>query len=114
QQVKLRTFGSTIECLNSNQDIVLRGLRVLDKDVEVAILVEDAGVDEFKFQRAFSPLPVFFRQSGVGVGGLGIFVEIFHVGVSRRRVEIKVIFLDIFAVVALDRKSTRLNSSHVS
>src|SRR5262245_5434488 len=44
---------------------------------------------------------VGFDEVSVRVGRLGIFVEILHVRVGRRRVEVEVVFLHILAVVRL-------------
>src|SRR5262249_60753258 len=46
-------------------------------------------------------LPIFLHELTVREGGLGIFVEILHVGVSGGRVEVEVIFFDVLPMVAL-------------
>ena len=58
-------------------------------------------VKEFKFRLVFSAMAVFLYQVCVGELGLWIFVQVLHVGMRRRRVEIEVIFLDVFPVIAL-------------
>src|SRR5215472_8616295 len=45
-------------------------------------------------------MPVGLRQIAIGVFTLGIFVQVLHVRVGRRAVDVEVIFLDVFAVVA--------------
>src|SRR6202041_1342152 len=49
---------------------------------------------------------VFLHQFRVRKLRLGIFVEILHVGVRRRTVEIEEIFLHVLAVVALIARQT--------
>src|SRR5919197_2802517 len=46
-------------------------------------------------------LTIFLHELTVGEGGLGAFVEILHVGVGRGRVEVEVIFLNVFPMVTL-------------
>jgi plasmid stabilization system protein ParE len=84
----------------AHQDVVGTVLRVLDEDIEVAALVEDAGVAELELGLGFpgggSPRPGGRRGSR-----LRILVERLHVGVRRRGVEVEVELLDVLAVVAL-------------
>jgi hypothetical protein len=46
-------------------------------------------------------LAICLDELTVGEGGLGIFVEILHGGVRGGRVEVEVIFLDVFPMIAL-------------
>src|SRR5919197_5737606 len=46
-------------------------------------------------------LTIFLHELTVGEGGLGVFVEILHVGVGRGRVEVEVIFLNVLSMVTL-------------
>jgi hypothetical protein len=48
----------------------------------------------------FSAAAIFFHELSVRESGLRIFVEKLHVGMRRRRIQIKVIFLHVFAVIA--------------
>src|SRR5690349_13429407 len=50
QEVKRRRLGSAIGRFDANADIFRRGLRILDDNVEIAIVVEDAGVDQLVLQ----------------------------------------------------------------
>ena len=49
---------------------------------------------------AFAAPAVFFNQPPVGKFRLRVLVEEFHVGVGRRRVEIKIILFNVLAVVS--------------
>jgi len=63
--------------------------------------IKDAGVEELILHLvAVAPL-VRFHQVSVGIGSLGILVEILHVRVRRRAVEIEVVLLHVLAVVRL-------------
>jgi hypothetical protein len=84
----------------ADQEIVRRGLRVLDEDVEVPVLVEDAGVDELELSVELSAAAVFLHQAHVGIFGLRVFVQRAHPRVSRRGVEVVVTLFHVLAVVA--------------
>ena len=83
------------------------GLGVFDHDIEVAILVEDARVEQLEF----GPLPPWRRFSSIsrpiGKLVLRILVEELHVGMGRGVVEVEVVLLDVLAVVALDGRERR-------
>ena len=70
-------------------------------DVEVAVLVEDAGVEQLELGPLSAAAPVLLDQPPVGELGLRVLVEELHVGVRRRVVEVEVVLLDVLAVVAL-------------
>ena len=76
-------------------------LGVLDDDVEVAVLVEDAGVEQLELGALAAAAAVLLDQPAVGKLGLRILVEELHVRVRRRVVEVEVVLLDVLAVVAL-------------
>src|SRR5205085_517508 len=59
------------------------------------------GLDQLVLGLGAIALTALLQQPGVGIGGLGILVQPLHVGVGRRGVEVEVILLDVFAVVAL-------------
>ena len=101
QQVQLRRFGAAVVRLDPDQQFIGRGLRVFDEHVEVAVLVERAGVHDFVFRAADAAVAVFRQQLRVGKRTLRIFVEHLQVGMGRRGVEVVVHLLDVFAVVSL-------------
>jgi hypothetical protein len=101
QQVERRRLGTAVEGGHLHHQIFGVDLRVLDEDVEVAGLVEDAGVDELVLGRAAVATAILVDQVGVGKRRLRILVEHPHEAVGRRRVEIEVVLLDVLAVVAL-------------
>ena len=84
------------------EDVLGRGLGVLDEDVEVAVLVEDAGVEQLVLELAARAAGGWSStRSSYGIRRLRVLVEILHVRVRRRAVEVEVVLLDVLAVVAL-------------
>ena len=99
--MNLRGFRAAIVDRDFDQHVFRIGLGVFHKNIEVAVIVEDAGVEQFVLHLfARAPL-VGFHQVAIGIFPLRIFVQILHVGMRRRAVDIKVVFLYVFAVVAL-------------
>ena len=68
-------------------------------DVEVAVVVEHAGVDELVLELLARAARVGRDQIVVREGRLRVLVEPLHVRVGRRGVEIEVVLLDVLAVV---------------
>ncbi len=101
QEVERGGEGAAVVYGDQDEHVVGRGLRVLDEDVEVAVLVEDARVDELELGLVAPAAPALLQQRGVGEGGLRVLVERPHVRVRRRGVEVVVELLDVLAVVAL-------------
>src|SRR3989441_13225672 len=103
---------------------------------------KNARIEQVERRRAHPPAAVFFDQPRVGIFLLRVFVEVLHVSVRGSRIEVEIVFLYVLAVIpfvtcqteepffengvfsvpegnsetdmlmAVDRKSTRLNSSH--
>ncbi|MGO7588703.1 hypothetical protein AB9E13_05820 [Rhizobium leguminosarum] len=84
-----------------DKDVLGCCLGIFDEDVEVAIGVEHAGIDQFVFELALPTPAIGVHQVVVGVGGLRIFIEILHVRVGRGRIQVEVVLLHILAVIAL-------------
>ena len=76
-----------------------RRLGILHEDVEIAVLVKYAGIEQFVFH-VVARAARFVAPDLVGKRGLRILVQIFHVGVRRRAVEIKIVLFDILAMIA--------------
>ena len=101
EQVKLSGVGSAIVSRDADEDIFSRGLRIFDEDIEIAVFIEHARVEQFVFGIVAAPAAVFFNQSRVGKFRLRILVEVFHVRVGGGRVQIKVALFHVFPVVPL-------------
>src|SRR5207245_11057805 len=63
QKMERRSVRSAIRGGDPDQEIVRRGLCVLDEDVEVPVLVEDAGVGELELSFEPSAAAVFLHQA---------------------------------------------------
>src|SRR5207245_4618591 len=85
---------------NTNQDIVRRTLRVLGKNIEVAVLFKNSRVHQLKLRCISSPASVLRDELAIRKLGLRIFVERFQVGSCRRGIQIEIFLLHILAMVA--------------
>ncbi len=101
QQTQIRALGSTIRNRDLDQDILGIRFRVLNEHVEVAVLVEDSGVEQFVLRLVRAASTIFGHKFGVRELSLRILVEVLHVGMRGRRVEVEVVFLHVLAVIAL-------------
>ena len=101
QEMQFCRLRSPVDCSDLHQDVFRTGLGILNKDIEIAVVIEDAGVEELILHLVPGALSVCLHKIVVGIGGLRILVEILHVGVGRRAVEIEVIFLHVLAMIAL-------------
>ncbi len=101
QQAKIGGFRPAVRDRDLDQDVFGIGLGVFDEHIEVAIVVEYSGVEQFELRLVLPASPVFFHQLPVGKFRLGILVEILHVRVRGRGVEVEVILLHVLAVIAL-------------
>jgi hypothetical protein len=86
---------------DANQDVLRALLRILHEHVEVAIVVEGARVEQLVLELFPGSPAVGLDQVPVGVLPLRVFVEILHVRVGGRAVEVEVVLLDVLAVVGL-------------
>ena len=100
QNVKSRGFRAAVLHRDLHENVFGRRLGILDEDVEIPIVVEHAGVEQLVLQLAATPRLVALDDLVIGKRALRILVEILHVRVRRRRVEVEVIFLHVLAVIA--------------
>ena len=100
QKVEHGRFRAAIVDRHPEQGVVGRGLGIFHEDVEIAIRVEDAGVEKLEFRLISAATAILGAQPRVGKLLLRILVQHLHVGMRRRGVEIVVQLLDVFAVVA--------------
>ena len=100
QEVQFGRLRSPVGRRDPHQDVFRTGLGVLHEDVEVAVVIEDAGIEQLVLHLLAITPPVRLHQVGVGKGRLGIFVEVFHIGMGRCAVEIEVVLLDVLPMVA--------------
>src|SRR5580698_1883713 len=98
QRCGLRT---TIKGFDADTKVLARGLRILDKNVEVAVLVEHACFQKLKLKSTAAPFSILIQKPLVGERSLWVFIEVLHVGVGGSAVDVEVVLLHILAVVAL-------------
>src|SRR5207245_1430335 len=84
QDVEQRRLRTPVCNGDPNQHIVWRSLGVFREDIEVAPVVEDAGVRQLELAIQLVAASVFCNQSIVGKLRLGVFVKTLHVGVRGR------------------------------
>src|ERR1700719_3267834 len=100
EQIKGSGIASAIPCRDANQNISRRRLCVFDEDIEIAIAIEYAGIEQLEFGIGFRPAAVFGDQPRVGEFGLRILVQHLQIGVRGRGVEVEIAFLYVFAMIA--------------
>ncbi len=100
QHVQRRRIGAAVGDADLHQQVVRRGLSVFDEDVEVAAAVEHAGVQQFVLGLMPAARAVGAHDVVVGIGRLRVLVQVLHVRVRGRAVEVEVVLLDVLAVVA--------------
>ena len=100
QQGQRCGVGAAVGGPDSDQQIFRSCLGVFNDDIEVATLVEDAGVDQFVFGLVASAAAVLRPQIFIGKGSLRVLVERPHEAVRGGVGEMEEIVLEVFAVVA--------------
>ena len=93
--------GPRFTTRNLDEEVLCTLFGILHEDVEVTILGKYSGVQQFVFHVAAIAVSIRLDQIEIGICRLRIFVQVLHVRVRRRAVEIKVVFLNVFAVVGL-------------
>ena len=100
-QVEGRRVRSVVRRPESHDDLVGSRLRVHHLDIEEALVVEDAGVEQLIFRGVAVAPGILRNEVGVGKGSLRIEVGGPKEGRRREGVLVEVEFLDVLAVVAL-------------
>ena len=100
EEMQRRLIRPAVDGANPDEYVVYVCFGVLDEYVEVAILVEDACMDQLELRLVFSAPAIFFHNPLIGILSLRITIESLHVGVAGRAVEIEVILFDVFAVIS--------------
>ena len=101
QQANAGGFRAAVRDRDLDQNVFGVGFGIFDEHIEVAVVVEDASVEQFEFRLVLAAPPIFLHQLSVGKFRLRILVQILHVGMRGRRVEVEVVFLHVLAVIAL-------------
>src|ERR1051325_8791723 len=98
--MEARSGRAPIDWHNLDQNVLYVGLGILDEYVKITVFVEHSGIQQLELRLIFTTPAVFFHQSGIRKFGLWILVEIFHVGVRGRTIDIKVVLFHILAMIA--------------
>ena len=93
-------LGTAIVSGYLDQDVVRGSVEILDEDVPVAIFIENSGIDQFELIVLKTAAAILMQQLSVWVGRLGVLIKHLEIGMVRRGVEVVVVSLDIFTVVA--------------
>ena len=101
QDVEWSRLGAAVVNAQAHHDVLRVLLGILDFDVEVPVIVEDARVEEFVLRALAVSGLVLPHQLLVGELALGVLVEPLHVRVSGQVVEVEVVLLHVLAVVSL-------------
>ena len=91
--MELGCFRAAIHSGDPDIDIFRRYLGIFDEYVEIPILIEYSGVEQFVLGLGPRAMPVGFNQVTVWVGTLRVLIEPFRIGIRRRGVEIDSILL---------------------
>src|SRR4030095_1165374 len=98
--MKTCCFGTSIVNSDADQDVFRSFLGVFEKYIEVPIVSESACLEKFIFEVVTRKLSIRLHKIAVWEFLLRILVKIFHVVMGRRRVQVKVVLLNILAVVS--------------
>ncbi len=97
--MKLGCFRPPVDRGDLHEKIFRPAFGIFHEHVEVPIVIEDAGVQQFVLHLLAASPSVRLDQVVVGKRRLRIFVEVFHVRMGGRAVEIEVIFLNILSMI---------------
>jgi hypothetical protein len=99
--VKLGRIGARIAYPDPYADILRRGFGVVRRDLPIAILLEDASVDELEFGLFLAAPGVLLPKQRVGKFGVRVVVAPAQPRGGRCRVAVPPILLDILAMISL-------------
>ena len=94
-------FRPAIADADLDQQVFRFCLGVFNKHIEVPVVVKYAGIQQFILQLLSTALVVGFNEVPVWKGRLGILVQVLHVGVGRRTIEVEIVLLHILTMIPL-------------
>ena len=101
QEMQVRRVRSAVDGRDAHEDVFGSTLGVFHEDIEIAVVLEDAGVEELVLHLIAGPPAVGLHQVGVGKRSVRVPVQKFHVRVRRGAIDVEVVLLDVLAVVPL-------------
>ena len=81
-------FRPAIAGGDAHEQIVGIDAGIFDKNIEIAVIVEYAGIDELIFRLQLPAAPIFLPQLRIRKGALRIFVERFQVGMRGQGIQV--------------------------
>src|ERR1044071_9228672 len=101
QNMECCRFRAAIENLDLYAYIFRRCFGILYKNIEIFILIKGPCIEKFVLQPTSAAPAVLFNKVPIWILGLWIFVEVFHVRMGRRTIEIEVVLFYILTMIAL-------------
>ena len=83
-----------------DQDVRRRGLRIFDEHIEIPVVIEYPGIDQFIFRIVAAAPPVGLDQIAIRIRRLWILIQILHVRMGWSAIEVVIVFLHILAMIA--------------
>src|SRR3954453_5496518 len=84
-----------------DQDVFWRWFGIPPEHIEIAILIKDAGIDQFILHFVTVTSLVRHDQIGIRERKLRVLIQQLHIGVSGRAVEVEIVFFNVLTVVPL-------------
>ena len=100
QNVEGRFLRAAVAHVDPHQDVGRVGLRVVDLDDPVAVIVEDTGVEQLVLAIEFGAACVLLDEVLVRERGLRVVVAPAQPGTAGQRVEVPPVVLGVLAVIA--------------
>src|SRR4051812_36945513 len=81
-------------------------LGVFDENIEIPIVIEYTSIQQLILEVVPGTLAIRFHEITIWKLPLGILVQILHIGMGRRAVQIEVVLLHVFAMIAFAIRET--------
>src|SRR5579859_2125955 len=98
--MKRRSLRAAVDGADADQNVFGGGFCIFHEHVEITVLVKNARIHQFELRIFARSLTILREELFIGKGGLWILVKALEVGTRGGRVKIKIIFFDVFAVIA--------------
>src|ERR1700676_1085299 len=101
EDVDHRLLWASVTDRNLHQNVLWRRLGVLDEDIEVAVVIEDVGVDQLTLGIVPGAPAVLLDELRIGKRPLWVLVEHLQVRMRRRGIQVVIELLDVLAMIGL-------------